>query len=593
MAPQLDGSPDWRAQFVTDIPAAVALFDRELRYVAASAAWIAAFDLSRVPLIGCRHDELRKTGDEALAHVQRRALAGENVEDYESTEHPPDLKRRRQMFSARPHRDLEGTIAGVLVAVEEIGTQDSGEAAAPTPDPLTGLASRDGFTRRLREIFADPDPARRLAALFVINLDSFRSINNLHGIRIGDQVLKITAERLVSGTRSRPPTEDEATEDGAADQSRGRDLVARLGDDEFGIICSTPAPGPADVEAFSTRLLRIVQTLIVIGDIRIRMTASIGFILTGSPPRDETDALRDLDLALREAKALGPNKAMAWHPALTRTATQKYSLGNQLQRAFDNHEFILHYQPIVRLSDNRLIGAETLLRWNNPSDGLVAPGAFLPVLEETGLIVPVGCWVIRETVRQMQSWQVLYGRQIIDWISVNASARQFNDPAPLLSTLREIHNSGFPLHRIKIEITETTFMRNSETTRQVIEELHRFGIRIAIDDFGTGYSSLGTLRHYPVETIKIDTGFVAQIGTPDGDKLAQALLNIARMYGAAVVAEGVETPAQRDFLRENGCDFAQGHLFAKPMDAALLGTFALTRLVTGEPGGATDRRTAS
>jgi diguanylate cyclase (GGDEF)-like protein len=566
----------------------VALFDRELRYVAASAAWIATFDLSRVPLSGCRHGELRKSGDEALAHVQQRALAGDNVEGYETAEPHPGRKPRRRVFSARPHRDLDGTIAGVLVSVEEIRAQGSAEPPPPILDPLTGLPSRDGFTRRLREIFADPDPARRSAALFVINLDSFRSINNLHGVRIGDQVLKITAERLASGTLPRPAIDASAT-----DQSRGRDMVARLGDDEFGIICATPAPGPADVEAFSTRLLRIVQTLIVIGDFRIRMTASIGFILTGSPPRDENDALRDLDLALREAKALGPNKAMAWHPALTRTATQKYSLGNQLQRAFDNHEFLLHYQPIVRLSDNRVVGAETLLRWNHPSDGLVAPGAFLPVLEETGLIVPIGCWVIRETVRQMQSWQVLYGREIIDWISINVSARQFNDPAPLLSTLTEIHHSGFPLHRIKIEITETTFMRNSDITRRVLEELHRFGIRIAIDDFGTGYSSLGTLRHYPVETIKIDTGFVAQIGTPDGEKLAQALLNIARMYGAAVVAEGVESAAQRDFLRENGCDFAQGHLFAKPMDATLFGTFALTRLVAEAHGSATDRQTAS
>jgi EAL domain-containing protein (putative c-di-GMP-specific phosphodiesterase class I) len=370
-------------------------------------------------------------------------------------------------------------------------------------------------------------------------------------------------------------------------------MVARLGDDEFGIICAAPAPGPAELERFSTRLLSIVESPIVIGDRRIRVTASIGFIVTGSAPRDENDALRDLDLALREAKALGPNKAMGWHPALTRTATQKYSLADQLRRAVDNREFQLHFQPIVRLSDNRAVGAETLLRWNHPSDGLVAPGAFLPVLEETGLIVPVGCWVIRETARQMQSWQELYGRHIIDWISVNTSARQFNDPAPLLAILNELHNSGFPLDRLKIEITETTFMRNSETTRLVLQELHALGIRIAIDDFGTGYSSLSTLRHYPVDTIKIDTGFIAQIGTVAGEKLAQALLNIARMYGASVVAEGIENVEQRDFLHANGCDFGQGHFFAKPMDAALLGTYALTHIVAEEPGAAPGRRTGS
>ena len=585
MASKLEMSPDWRARFVTDIPSAVALFDGELRYVAASAAWIAAFDLSRSPVTGRRHNQLHKTTDEALAEVQRRGLAGESVDGYETAEQDAAQHWSRRIFSARPHRDSDGTIIGVLVAVQQIGDSNGEQSAAPIPDPLTGLPGRDGFTRRVQEILAEPDPERRSAALFAINLDSFRSVNNLHGVRIGDQVLKITAERLVSGTRSRPLGEETAPE-----QSRGRDMVARLGDDEFGIVCAAPAPGPAEVEAFSTRLLRLIENPIVIDELRIRMTASIGYIVTGAELRDENDALRDLDLALREAKALGPNKAMGWHPALTHTATQKYSLADQLRRALDNREFQLHYQPIIRLSDNRLAGAETLLRWNHPSEGLVAPNAFLPVLEETGLIVPVGCWVIRETVRQMQSWQLLYGREILDWISVNASARQFNDPSPLLATLAETQNSGFPLQRLKIEITETTFMRNSDTTRLVLNELHRMGICIAIDDFGTGYSSLGTLRHYPVDTIKIDTGFIGQIGTPDGEKLAQALLNIARMYGASVVAEGVETTAQYDFLRELGCDFGQGHFFARPMDAAMLGTFALTRLATEDPDNTTDRR---
>lgn len=585
MAPKLDASTDWRARLVTDLPSAVALFDRERRYIAASAAWVAAFDLSRKPFKGRRHEQLRKTGDEALAEVQQRGLSGESVDGYESAEQDTAGQRWRRVFGARPHREAAGTVVGVLVSVQQVRALGSEPADAPIPDPLTGLPGRDGFTRRVQEILADLDPERRSAALFAVNLDSFRSINNLHGVRVGDQVLKITAERLVSGTRTRILGAETP-----AEQLRGRDLVARLGDDEFGIVLAGPAPGLTEVEAFSARLLRLVENPIVIGDLRIRTTACIGYIVIGSAPRDDNDALRDLDLALREAKALGPNKAIGWHPALTRTATQKYSLADQLRQAFDNREFQLHYQPIVRLADNRMVGAETLLRWNHPSDGLVAPNAFLPVLEETGLIVPVGCWIMREAVRQMQSWQVLYGREIIDWISVNVSARQFNDPTTLLATLAEIQGSGFPLDRLKIEITETTFMRDSETTRLVLKELQRLGIRIAIDDFGTGYSSLGTLRHYPVDIIKIDTGFIGQIGTPDGEKLAQALLNIARMYGATVVAEGVETEAQHKFLCEIGCDFGQGHFFARPMEAAQLGTFALTRLVTDEDGGATDRR---
>ena len=230
-----------------------------------------------------------------------------------------------------------------------------------------------------------------------------------------------------------------------------------------------------------------------------------------------------------------------------------------------------------------------MVRWKLPSErrGLsVAPAAFLPVLEESGLIVPVGCWVLRETVRQMQVWQMLYGRDLLDWVSVNVSARQFNDPSVLLATLAEIRDSGFPLSRLKIEITESAVMRNPEVTKAVLTELQELGIRIAIDDFGTGYSALGALRDYQVDTIKIDRGFTAAIDTPDGKELVLAMLKIARIYGADVVAEGVETVVERDILRRNGCGYAQGYLFAKPMDGSFFGAFALTHLV--ETGDAAD-----
>jgi EAL domain-containing protein (putative c-di-GMP-specific phosphodiesterase class I) len=296
--------------------------------------------------------------------------------------------------------------------------------------------------------------------------------------------------------------------------------------------------------------------------------------------------MRDLDAALQEAKQRGPNMTRAWEPALTSNVGRRLALLDQLRAALDENQFVLHYQPILRLEGGHVVGAEALLRWNHPSDGLVPPGAFLPVLEQTGLIVPVGCWVLRETVRQMQVWQMLYGRDLLDWVSVNVSARQFNDPSVLLATLAEIRDSGFPLSRLKIEITESAVMRNPEVTRSVLTELQELGIRIAIDDFGTGYSALGALRDYEVDTIKIDRGFTGAIDTSDGKELVLAMLKIARVYGADVVAEGVETVAQRDILRCNGCGYAQGYLFAKPMDGSFFGAFALTHLV--ETGDAAD-----
>jgi EAL domain-containing protein (putative c-di-GMP-specific phosphodiesterase class I) len=193
--------------------------------------------------------------------------------------------------------------------------------------------------------------------------------------------------------------------------------------------------------------------------------------------------------------------------------------------------------------------------------------------------VPVGCWVIREVVRQMQVWRMLYGRDMLEWVAINVSARQFNDPTLLLATLSEINDSGFPLDRLKLELTESAVMRKPEVARAVLGELQELGIGVALDDFGTGYSALGALRHYTVDTIKIDRDFTNRLDTEDGRELVLALLKIARIYGATVVAEGVETVMQRDLLRRAGCDFGQGYLFARPMDGGFFGAYALTHLV--------------
>jgi diguanylate cyclase (GGDEF)-like protein len=433
---------------------------------------------------------------------------------------------------------------------------------------------------RVRSAIASDKGPRRPAAIFLLDIDNFKGVNDLHGASVGDAVLRVIANRLLAGTRSRAMPAARAEKHPATQRT---DMVARLGADEFAIILGSPAPSLADAEAFGRRLLQLAVSPVIVGEQRIRLSANLGYIVTTDAHRSEDDAMRDLDVALQEAKQRGPNTAKAWEPALTSTVGRRLALVDQLRCALEENQFVLHYQPILRLDDGRVIGAEALLRWNHPSEGLVPPAAFLPVLEETGLIVPVGCWVIRETVRQMQVWQMLYGRDLLDWVSVNVSARQFNDPSVLLATLSDIRDSGFPVSRLKIEITESAVMRNPEVTRGVLTELQELGIRIAIDDFGTGYSALGALRDYQVDTIKIDRGFTAAIDTPDGKELVLAMLKIARIYGADVVAEGVETVVQRDILRRSGCGYAQGYLFAKPMDGSFFGAFALTHLVeTGD-----------
>jgi diguanylate cyclase (GGDEF)-like protein len=576
--------PEWMARFVADIPSAIALFDCDLRYIAANNRWLNAFGIVADGLIGQNHDQVDPHGAPTIADLHRRAMAGETVEISLNDEGIFFDGGSRRIVSARPHRDRDGAILGVIATLHEtiaIATEQSLQLAS---DALTGLAGRHCFMARVRGAVAPNAGTRRPAAIFLLDIDNFKGVNDLYGASAGDAVLRVMANRLLAGTRSRQVTAP--AQIGRHATTQRTDMVARLGADEFAIILGNPTPSPADAEAFARRLLQLAVSPVLVGEQRIRLSANIGYIVTNDAHRSEDDAMRDVDVALQEAKARGPNNAKAWEPALTSTVGRRLALLDQLRAALDENQFVLHYQPILNLATGHVIGAEALLRWNHPSDGLVAPAAFLPVLEESGLIVPVGCWVLREAVRQMQVWQMLYGRDLLDWVSVNVSARQFNDPSILLSTLAEIRDSGFPLERLKIEITESAVMRNPAVTRTVLIELQKLGIRVAIDDFGTGYSALGALRDYQVDMIKIDRGFTARIDTEDGKELVLTMLKIARIYGADVVAEGVETATERDILQHHGCTYGQGYLFAKPMDGSFFGAFALTHLV--ETGDAAD-----
>jgi diguanylate cyclase (GGDEF)-like protein len=570
--------PEWVARFVDDIPTGVAVFDRELRYVAANAPWVNKFGLATAALAGQCHHELDLEDGLQFAQLQRRALSGEAVNGCETSETDAAGQLHRRAISVRPRLARDGTILGVIAALHEIVTAPSDKAGQDASDRLTGIAGRQRFLARLRAAMEAGSASHRGAAMLLLDIDDFKAVNDLYGTRIGDRVLKAIAARLLASIRSRAtPAEGP---DRLGPPAEG-DLVARLGADEFGIILGNAAPTPANAEAFAQRLLKLVAAPVIVGELRVRLTANVGYLITNPVHRTEDDVLRDLNVALQEAKSRGPNSAKAWEPALTSTVGRRLALLDQLRRAIEQGEFVLHYQPILSLTDDRVVGAEALLRWNHPSEGLISPQDFLPLLEESGLIVPVGGWVIREVVRQMQVWRMLYGRDMLEWVSVNVSPRQFNDPSLLLATLGEIHDSGFPLDRLKLEITESAVMRNPEITRAVLGELRDLGIRIALDDFGTGYSALGALRHYSVDTIKIDRDFTTRLDTEDGRELVLVLLKIARIYGAAVIAEGIETTAQRDILREAGCDFGQGYLFAKPRDGTFFGAYVLTHLVEG------------
>ncbi|HTT80697.1 MAG TPA: EAL domain-containing protein [Stellaceae bacterium] len=574
MSGKLDESLAWGARLVAEIPAAVALFDRELRYVAASVEWTQAFALPGPPLAGQVHDECCAFGQAALRHAQLRALAGESIDD-----HPIAADARQPaagtVLSARPHRNRDGAIAGVVMALRAADKSALSGARHPFADNPIGLADRDELAVRIGDALADPEPAQRSVLVLAISIDNLRGIKNLHGSAVVDRVWDIVADRLLSGTRARLVGED-------GSPSPRRDLVGVFGAGQFGVVCAPPAPGPSDAEGLANRLLRLVQSPIATELQSLRLSASVGFLATTPTHQDAEDVLRDLDVALHRAQTLGPGKAVAWQPALTLAAARHYTLAEELRRGYDNGEFMLHYQPVLRLRDHRMVGAEALLRWNHPSEGLAPAAAFVPVLEETGLIVEVGCWVIREAIRQLESWRLLYGRDIVEWISVNLSARQLDNPVALLATARLIHQASFPVHRLRLEIAETVLRHDPGHRRALLDELTGLGIRLALDDFGAGPGAFDSAHLHQVDTVKIDARLVAQCGSEEGRKLARALLDLAAARGVAAVAKTVETQAQRDFMYGSGCGFGQGALFAQPMDAARLGAYALTQ--TGAAG---------
>ena len=323
---------------------------------------------------------------------------------------------------------------------------------------------------------ASPSREHREVTVFAININRFRNINNLHGIRIGDRVLRVTAERLVAGTRARLPGRG-----GSGGQLRPRDMIARLGADEFGIVCGPPALPPPEATAFAERLLRIVQNPISIGELSLRLTANVGLHdrHPGAWRRDRRRCAISISHC-SEAKAVGPGKAIAWEPSLTRTGDATL-LADRPAAASLRQRRVRAALPAGR-------AASPTSAWSAPrrccagatrARGCSRRRHFCHVLEETGLIVEVGCWVIHEAARQIEAWHVLYGRDMIDWVSVNVSPRQFNDPSPLLATLREVHDRGFAVHRLKLEITETTFMRNPEATHAVLADIEKLGFASA------------------------------------------------------------------------------------------------------------------
>jgi diguanylate cyclase (GGDEF)-like protein/PAS domain S-box-containing protein len=415
-------------------------------------------------------------------------------------------------------------------------------------DRLTGLPNRAFLQAQLKTTIARSRAEGHVAAVLFIDIDSFKNVNDTLGHFAGDALLKECAGRLRANTRQ-------------------SDCIARVGGDEFIAVINDLADLESVAE-IARQLGRAVAQPLRVRDSEIKVTCSIGIAVI---PRDGVDAetlIRNADTAMYEAKRAGRATTHFFSPAMHQAAERQARLEGRLRTALDEEAFRLEYQPIYHL-DGTLLGSEALIRWPQPNGSVIPPSDFIPYAEESGLILPIGDWVLRSACLQNAAWGRL-ARPVP--VSVNVSAKQVVDPQFVAIVQRALGEAGLPAELLELELTETAMITNPERTAAVMEQLRSLGVRIAVDDFGTGYNSLATLRLYSFDTLKLDRCFIADIASNPGDRaIVSAVVMTAHALGAVVVAEGVETAEQRAVLVDVECDAAQGYFFARPMSVERFG----------------------
>ncbi len=413
-------------------------------------------------------------------------------------------------------------------------------------DALTNLPNRTLLNDRILQALAHAKRNQSKVSILFLDLDNFKLVNDSLGHTVGDILLKTVAERVARCIRE-------------------SDTAARLGGDEFIVMLSNIVHSH-EIASVADKILKALATPLQIEQNEISVSASIGISIYPDNAHNQDELLATADSAMYHAKKLGKNNYQFFTPEMNSAAKAYIQLEKHLRRALECNELELHYQPQIALESGQVTGMEALLRWNNLELGSVPPCDFIPVAEESGLIVPIGAWVLRTACSQAQQWrQSGYPVRI----AVNLSSRQFQlNPDDLLDTVnKSLEESGLPPELLELEITETILMQHLDTTLNILEQLKNKGIRISVDDFGTGYSSLSYLKRFPIDTLKIDRSFVNDIASdPDDKAIVAAITVMAQQLNLEVVAEGVETLEQLEFLRNLCCHFGQGYYFSKPLN---------------------------
>ncbi|WP_240543962.1 putative bifunctional diguanylate cyclase/phosphodiesterase [Bradyrhizobium canariense] len=406
------------------------------------------------------------------------------------------------------------------------------------------MPNRTLFREKMGEGLDQVAIAGGAMAVLCFDLDNFKTVNDRLGHAAGDRLLRWVAARLKENVG-------------------GHDTVARLGGDEFAVLQRGPQPQSA--ERLARRLVEIIGHPPPLENQSIHVGVSVGIAIAPDHGLDADELMKCADLALYQAKAKGRGAYRLFEPEMEEEARGRHALERDLRGALEAHEFHLAFQPQVRLDSTELTGFEALLRWKHPSRGLVSPAEFIPIVEENGLIVPIGEWVLRMACATAATWPDLT-------IAVNLSPVQFRSRGLVTMVTSALAEAGLPPHRLELEVTETALLDDSEATIEILHQLRALGVRVSLDDFGVGYSSLSYLRKFPFDRIKIDRSFVGTLGeSPESVAIVRTIASLGSVLGVETTAEGVETIEQLDFVRECGCTAVQGYYFGKPCPAAEVG----------------------
>ncbi|KLU59516.1 cyclic di-GMP phosphodiesterase Gmr [Peptococcaceae bacterium CEB3] len=459
--------------------------------------------------------------------------------------------------SAAPVLDRQGNLIGAVLVFHDVSDKRAllrQMTHQAHHDALTGLPNRLLFNDRLRQAIAQARRKNHHIAILFLDIDRFKLVNDTLGHAVGDHLLRSIAARLKGLLRE-------------------SDTVGRQGGDEF-ILILPEIFGRTEAGTVAQKILTVFSTPFLLEQEEVFITPSIGISLYPDDGTDTETLVRHADAAMYSAKELGRNNYQFFTPAQNETAQSRLEIENSLRRALANNELVIHYQPVISVLSRAVVGVEALVRWQHPHKGLLLPSSFISVAEDTGLIIPLGEWVLRSACNQVHAWHKSgYPLRV----AVNLSARQFKQPQ-LAETIRAVlKETSLKPDSLELEITESIAADDLDLTITILRSLKDMGIRISIDDFGTGFSSLSYLRRFPIDTLKIDKSFVADILPRQGEEIVTAIIDLAQTLKLKVIAEGVETPAQLDFLAAKHCDEIQGYLFSKPLPHEEIGQFLAHR----------------